>query len=66
MVVDFRLDRTVMTVTTLDKQGDNDLPYWLSRSREERLAAVEFLRRQWRGTGTRLQRVLLVTERLPR
>ena len=65
---------SVNTVRLTSEQGfdwisdtyDDDLPYWLSRSREERLAAVEFLRRQWRGTGTRLQRVLLVTERPPR
>lgn len=61
--MDFKLDRTVMTVTTLDKQGDDDLPYWLSRSREERLAAVEFLRRQQHGTSIRIQRVLEVLER---
>jgi len=45
-LVDFKLDRTAMTVTTLDKQGNDDLPYWLSRPQEERLPAVEFLRRQ--------------------
>ena len=55
-----------MTVTTLDKQGDDDLPYWLSRSREERLAAVGFLRRQQHGTGAKMQPVMVVIERAPR
>jgi len=33
-----------------------DLEYWLNRSPEERIAAVEFLRRQYDGSSTRLQR----------
>lgn len=61
-LVDFKLDRTAMTVTTLDKQGNDDLSYWLSRPQEERLAAVEFLRRQMPGTGVRLRRILTVIE----
>jgi len=33
-----------------------DLAYWLSKSPEERIAAVEFLRRQHDGKIARLQR----------
>ncbi len=40
-----------------------DLESWLSRTPEERLAAVEFLRRPWYGTGHRLQRVVRVVPR---
>jgi hypothetical protein len=33
------------------------LQYWLSRPPEERVAAVEYLRRQVHGSGARLRRV---------
>ena len=39
-----------------------DLAYWLQRSAEERLAAVEFLRRQQHGSSARLQRVARVIQ----
>ncbi len=40
-----------------------NLEYWLSRPAEERLAAVEFYRRQVYGTIPRLQRVARVIKR---
>jgi hypothetical protein len=43
-----------------------DLTFWLSRPPEERLAAVEYLRRQHYGSTTRLQRVARVIQRPPR
>lgn len=33
-----------------------DLAYWLSKPSEERVAAVDFLRRQYNGNTARLQR----------
>jgi hypothetical protein len=36
--------------------------YWLSRPPEERLAAVDFLRRQYYGDSHRLQRVVRVIQ----
>jgi hypothetical protein len=39
------------------------LAYWLSRPPEERVAAVERLRRQLHGSAVRLQRVARVVER---
>ena len=33
-----------------------DLSYWLSRPSEERVAAVDYLRRQYNGNTARLQR----------
>ncbi len=62
----FKLDRTAFAVTTLQGQNADALPYWLSRPIEERLAAVEYLRRQQHGTGAKLQRVMVVIERAPR
>jgi hypothetical protein len=34
----------------------DDLAYWLSKPPEERVAAVDFLRRQYNGNTARLQR----------
>lgn len=36
------VDKTVLTVTSLSRQGD-DKAYWLSKTPEERLQAVEIL-----------------------
>jgi pyridoxine/pyridoxamine 5'-phosphate oxidase len=43
-----------------------DLAYWLSRPPEERVAAVDYLRRQYYGNAARLQRVARVIRRPPR
>lgn len=42
-----------------------NLEYWLSRSPQERVAAVEFYRRQVYGDIPRLQRVVQVVKRQP-
>jgi len=57
-------------VVTRWKLGDPaaekaDLAYWLGRPPEERIAAVEFLRRQMHGTLPPLQRVARVFRRGP-
>ena len=41
----------------------DDLKYWLSKSPEERVAAVDYLRRQCHGSSERLQRVVRVVQR---
>lgn len=41
----------------------DDLAYWLSKTPEERLSAVEILRRQHYGDQHRLQRVVRVIRR---
>jgi len=41
----------------------DDLAYWLSKDPEERLAAVEFIRRQYHGNTARLQRTARVIQR---
>jgi hypothetical protein len=40
-----------------------DLAYWRSRSPEERVSAVEYLRRQYHGSTARLQRFARVIQR---
>lgn len=65
---ELRLNKSVLEVTTLDEQGD-DLAYWQSKTHEERLQALEFLRQVHFGydpATTRLQRVLEVVEYPPR
>jgi hypothetical protein len=62
---EFRVDRTAFRVASF---GDDsaDLDYWLSRPPEERIAAVEMLRRMYHGdyaATPRLQRVFRVVER---
>jgi hypothetical protein len=41
----------------------DDLRYWLSKSPEERVAAVEYLRKQYHGSSERLQRVVRIIQR---
>ena len=47
-------------VKKLDLKKDSsikeDLDYWLSKNPNERIAAIEFLRRQYHGSSARLQR----------
>lgn len=43
--------------------GRADLRYWLSRPPEERIAAVEYLRRQYHASTSRLQKVARVVQR---
>jgi hypothetical protein len=40
-----------------------DLAYWLSKSSEERISAVEILRRQYHGNTARLQRSARIIQR---
>jgi hypothetical protein len=63
-IEDLRLDRTQFSVGHLT-DPDDALAYWLSRPVEERLQALEFLRRTFYGytsAGEGLQRVLEVAQ----
>ena len=48
------------TVKKFDLKSDSsineDLAYWLSKTPQERIAAIELLRRQYHGSSARLQR----------
>ena len=48
---------------TIYSQAKEDLAYWLSQSPEERVLAVDYLRRQYHGSTERLQRVARVVQR---
>ncbi len=59
-----KMDKTALSVASLTDEPD-DLAFWLSKTPQERLAAVEFLRTVNYGydpTTDRLQRVLRVTQ----
>jgi hypothetical protein len=65
---EFRLDRTQFSVVRLT-DPDDAVGYWLSRPVEERLRALELLRRTFYGytsAGEGLQRVLEVAQLEPR
>jgi hypothetical protein len=46
-----------------DNSQQEDLAYWLNQTPDERVSAVEILRRQYHGSSERLQRVSRVVER---
>ncbi len=63
----FRMDRNTLSVTTLSEKSD-DKEYWLSKTPQERLAALELMRQINYGydpTTARLQRVLEIVELIP-
>ena len=41
----------------------NDLNYWLSKLPSERIAAVDYLRKQYHGNTNRLQRSVRIIQR---
>lgn len=60
----FRMDKSALSVASLDAESD-ERAFWASKTPQERLQAVEFLRAvnyAYDGTTTRLQRLLTVVE----
>ena len=57
--------KKIITKRSLDHAESlkDDLLYWRSRSADERIGAVEDLRRQYYGSSTRLQRTAKVIQR---
>ena len=56
--------KVVKVKNLIDKdQILDDLKYWLSKSPEERVEAVDYLRNQFHGSSERLQRVVRVIQR---
>lgn len=63
LISQMRLDKTAFSVSTLDVNEDEDTTFWHSRTVEERLTAMEWMRQVNYGydaTTQRLQRVLTV------
>ena len=64
---EIRVDRSVLTVTTLQQADAEDRAYWLSKTPIERLEALELMRQvvyQYDPVATRLQRILTGPEPL--
>ncbi|GMU22750.1 MAG: hypothetical protein AMXMBFR13_28340 [Phycisphaerae bacterium] len=62
---EFRLDRSHFSVGSLDEPSD-EKAFWLSKTPEERLRALEYLRQVAYGydpATARLQRVLEIAQR---
>jgi len=57
------LKRVVKKYKLKKASAGTDLKYWLSKSRQERISAVEILREQRYGSSKRLQRVARVIKR---
>lgn len=57
--------KKTVTKLTLEEASSpkNDLAYWLARTPEERVEAVDYLRSQYNEGSTRLQRVARVIQR---
>lgn len=53
--------KKVIKILSLGDKG-NDLTYWLSKSPEKRIEALEILRKQFNGTAKRLQRTIRVIQ----
>ena len=58
------LKKTVTKLTLKEASSKKqDLAYWLSKTPEERVEAVDFLRGQFHGSSIRLQRSARVIQR---
>ncbi len=58
----FELDKTAVKKIKLGEE-EPAYVYWLTQTAENRISAVEFLRRQVNGTQSRLQRVYTIIKR---
>jgi len=58
------MDRKTVQKHDMDNYSEirQNLEYWLSRPPEERLAAVDTLRREYYGDSQRLQRVVRIVQ----
>jgi len=57
------IKRVITKSEITDSSTRRDLSYWLGRVPEERISAVEILRRQVYGNSARLQRFAQVLQR---
>ncbi len=62
----YRIDKTAFSVTSLDDEADEDeKAYWLSKTPQERLQALELMRQIVYGynpSSTRMQKTLTIAE----
>lgn len=55
----------IVTIRDIDDRFSikDDLAYWLNKDPEERVAVVDYLRRQYHGNTARIQRTARVIQR---
>ncbi len=58
----FKLDRSAFKIIKMNDEPKG-YEYWLLQETEKRISAIEFLRKQYNGTQSRLQRVYRIIER---
>ena len=64
-MIDERIDRSYIKVTSFDEAEADDIDYWMSNTPAERIEALEYLRRWVYGDDqidARLQRVFTPAE----
>lgn len=64
-MLELQLDRTKLSIVTVDDDGDEDKVYWHSLTPQERLEALEWLRQHmydYDPITVRLQRILEIVE----
>jgi hypothetical protein len=59
--LEWPMDRTAFSVCNLEDQ-DNDLEYWLSRTPDERIQAIEYMRHMLYGTDWKNDKMVRVLE----
>jgi hypothetical protein len=61
------MEKVIKKITTREKQSDFE--YWLTKTHQERLDALEFLRQQYinfnKNVQSRLQRICTITNQKP-
>lgn len=58
----FKLDRSAFKIIQINNEPKG-YEYWILQEPEKRISAIEFLRKQYHGTQSRLQRVYRIIER---
>jgi hypothetical protein len=57
----FKLDRKAFKIIKKGEEPKSS-EYWLQQPAQNRISAIEFLRQQYHGTQSRLQRVYRITK----
>ncbi|OGU12488.1 MAG: hypothetical protein A2X61_02585 [Ignavibacteria bacterium GWB2_35_12] len=61
----FKMDKTAFSICTFEEAAEQDKAYWLSKTPQVRLAALEYMRQMLYGYDpdtARIQRILTVVE----
>ena len=59
---EFLMKKNNFKIIKQKDEGGKNLAYWLTRSADERVEAVDILRKQFNGSPKRLQRTIRITK----